>query len=169
MIQSYHHGRFEFFVAMIVIAIIALAAVSRYALMAEDARILRLEIISHQFITGAANLRAQFLVSNNASNPKQLDVSGQPVYFSDQAWPVTVTGPVTKDYRPTDEDCYQLWILLLQNPASISKGAAAKKHSEYRVVAQANNCRYGFTDGVAYFDYAPMDGRLIFISNTKGD
>jgi hypothetical protein len=89
LIQTYHHGRFELFVSLIVIAIVALAALSRYALMAEDARILRLQIISSHFMTGAANLRAQFLVSNTVnktSNQKMLGVSGQEFYFSDQGW-----------------------------------------------------------------------------------
>lgn len=171
MIQTYHHGRFEFFVAMIVIAIVALAAFSRYALIAEDARVLRLELISHHFMTGAANVRTQFLVEKSVgktSSHQQLNISGQPFYFSDQAWPVSVAGPVTNDYRPTLEDCYQLWMLLLQNPAPISKGAAAKNHYEYRVFIHANNCRYGFSDGTAYFDYLPIDGRLIFIPVVNG-
>ncbi len=163
MIQTYHHGRFEFFVAVIVIAIIALAALSRYSLMAEDAKVLRLEIISHQFMTGAANLRAQFFVSDKRGDSDQLHVSGQSVYFSGQGWPVSIAGPVANDYQPTDEDCYQLWMLLLQNPAPISKGIAAKKHHEYRVLAQASHCRYEFAEGHAHFDYAPLDGRLVFI------
>lgn len=162
MIQTYHHGRFEFFVAVIVIAIITLAALSRYSLMAEDARILRLELISHQFMTGAANLRAQFFVSNIADNQQLLNISGEELYFSDQGWPVSVAGAVIKDYQPTDEDCYQLWMLLLQNPAPISKGVEKDRH-EYRVFSQANNCRYEFIDRSAYFDYTPVNGRLIFI------
>jgi type II secretory pathway pseudopilin PulG len=166
LIQTYHHGRFEFFVVIIVVAILALAALSRYSLMAEDARVLRLELISHQFMTGAANLRAQFFVSNiidKTNNQNRLDVAGQGVYFSERGWPVSTAGPVAKNYQPTDEDCYQLWQLLLQNPAPITKGASAKSRREYRVFTQANGCRYQYTDGAAYFDYAPLDGRLIFI------
>lgn len=170
MIQTYHHGRFEFFVAVIVIAIIALAALGRYALMAKDARILRLEIISHHFMTGAANARIQYLVANIADKKgeqESLGLAGQALYFSAQGWPVSVAGPVADDYRVNDEDCYQLWQLLLQNPAPIAKGAAAKSPGEYRVFAQANNCRYEFTDGDAYFDYYPLDGRLIFIPDSN--
>ncbi|MDF3011841.1 MAG: hypothetical protein K0Q78_45 [Cellvibrio sp.] len=163
MIQTYHHGRFELFVAAIVIAIIALAALSRYSLMAEDAKILRLEIISHQFMTGASSLRAQFLINNIDDNQRQLQIAGRGLYFSEQGWPVTITGPVAKNYQPTDEDCYQLWMMLLQNPAPISKGRLKKSRREYQVSAQANNCRYAFVGGSAYFDYAPLDGRLIFI------
>jgi hypothetical protein len=166
LIQTYHHGRFEFFVAVIVIAIIALAALGRYALMAEDARILRLEIISHHFMTGAANARVQYLVTNitdKKGEQESLKLAGQSLYFSAQGWPVSVAEPVTDDYQVTDEDCYQLWQLLLQNPAPITKGATEKSHSEYRVFAHANSCRYEFTDVTAYFDYYPLDGRLIFI------
>jgi hypothetical protein len=165
LIQTYHHGRFEFFVAVIVIAIIALAALGRYSLMAKDARILRLEIISHHFMTGAANTRVQFLVTNTVDSrdgQKQLDLAGQTFYFSPQGWPVSISGPVANDYRPTDEDCYQLWQLLLQNPAPITKGLMGKSSQEYRVFSRDNSCRYAFSDGSAHFDYYPLDGRLIF-------
>lgn len=171
MIQTYHHGRFEFFVAMIVIAIVALGALSRYSLMAEDAKILRLQIISNQFMTGAANLRAHFLISSIADktkNQNQADIAGQHFYFSEQGWPVSIAKPVAQDYRPTDEDCYQLWMSLLQNPAPISKGATEKSQHEFRAFVQANNCRYEFSNGSAYFDYFPIDGKLIFIQNGEG-
>lgn len=164
MIQTYHHGRYEFFVAVIVIAIIALAGLSRYSLMAEDARILRLEIISHHFMTGAANARIQYLVSNivnKKSEQEPLDIAGKSLYFSPQGWPASVAGLVASDYQPNDEDCYQLWQLLLQNPAPLTKGAA-KSRREYRVISQANSCRYEFTDGTAHFDYYPLDGKLAF-------
>lgn len=150
---------------MIVIAIIALAAVGRYSLMADDARILRLEIISRNFMIGAANARAQFLVTNiirNKDNSEVSDIEGKRFYFSSQGWPVTVNGPVANSYQPTDEDCYQLWMFLLQNPAPITKGEKGENHDEYRAFAQANNCRYGFTDGTAYFDYYPLGGNLVF-------
>ncbi len=166
MIQTYHNGRFEFFVVVIVIAIIALAALGRYSLMAKDARILRLEIISHHFMTGAVNARVQYLlenVVNKKSKAEPLKLAGTLVYFSSQGWPVSLVGPVVADYQPTDEDCFQLWQLLLQNPAPITKGADSESRNEYRVFAQANNCRYGFTDGTAYFDYYMLDGKLLFI------
>jgi len=170
LIQTYHHGRFEFFVAVIVIALIALAALGRYSLMAEDARILRLEIISHHFMTGAANARIQFLVEtisrNHSLHKPYIEVSGQPLYFSPQGWPASVTGMVTDNYQPTDEQCYQLWMLVLQNPAPITKGKTTKSREEYRVFASANSCRYEFSDGTAYFDYYPLDGRLIFIPDS---
>jgi len=169
LIQAYHHGRFEFFVAVIVIAIIALAAVGRYSLMAEDARILRLEIISHHFMTGAANARVQFLVANIANNKsghKVVNLDGKAFYFSPQGWPVSVTGPVVDGYQLTDEDCYQLWLLVLQNPAPITKGANVKSRDDYRVYAQANSCRYAFADRVTYFDYYPLNGKLLFMPGT---
>jgi hypothetical protein len=134
--------------------------------MAEDARILRMEIISHHFMTGAANTRAQFLVANiSDKNGEQakLNFADKTVYFSAQGWPVSLAGPVPTNYQPTDDDCYQLWQLLLQNPAPIAKGATAKSSKEYRVYALANNCRYEFFDASVYFDYFPLDGRLIFM------
>ncbi len=150
---------------MIVIAIVALAALGRYSLMADDARILRLEIISHHFMTGAANARAQFLVTNlgvNKGEAGAFGLEGKMFYFSAQGWPVSVSGPVADNYRPNDDDCYQLWMLLLQNPAAVTQGEKVESRDEYRAFAQANNCRYEFTDGTAYFDYYPLDGRLVF-------
>lgn len=170
MIQTYHHGRFEFFVAVIVIAIVSLAALGRYSLMAEDARILRLEIISHHFITGAANMRVQFLVANvsgAADRQKPFQVSGKQIYFSQQGWPVSSETLVADNYQPTDEDCYQLWQLLLQNPAPIAKGATVISRKEYRTFAQTNYCRYQFNKGAAYFDYVPLDGSVSFISGAN--
>lgn len=151
---------------MIVTAVIALAALSRYSLMADDARILRLELISHHFMTGAANARAQFLVMSITGNKDELKVlgrEGKKFFFSSQGWPVSVNGPVGNNYQPNDDDCYQLWMLLLQNPAPITKGEKVESRDEYRVFAQANNCRYQFIDGTAYFDYYPLDGKLVFI------
>ena len=168
MIQTYHHGRFELFIAVIVIAIVALCAVGRYSLMAEDARILRLEIISHHFMTGAANMHIQFLLANIAGKDEEkqsLAITGKTVYFSQQGWPASVSAPVTNNYMVTDNDCYQLWQLLLQNPAPIAVGLQKKIKADYHVSAQGSNCRYQFSDGEAYFDYFPIDGRLIFISN----
>jgi hypothetical protein len=172
LIQTYHNGRFEFFVVVIVIAIITLAAIGRYSLMAKDARILRLEIISHHFMTGAANARVEYLVENvvnKTSRSEPLKLAETVVYFSPQGWPVSLSNPVTADYQPTDEDCFRLWHLLLQNPAPITKGADSKSRNDYRVFAQANNCRYGFADGTAYFNYYPLEGRLLFIPVNDAD
>lgn len=170
MIQIYHRGRFEFFVVVVVIAIIALAALGRYALMAQDARILRLEILSHHFMTGAANARIQYLVArvvHKESEREPFDLAGRFFYFSSQGWPVSMVGPVASNYQITDEDCHQLWHLVLQNPAPITPGSTSKGVNEYRVFAHSNSCRYGFLDGTAYFDYYPLDGQLRFVSKAK--
>lgn len=171
MIQTYHHGRFEFFVAVIVIAIIALAAFGRYSLMAKDTRILRLEVISHHFMTGAANTRIQFLleaISNrNALFDRHLTIAGKKLYFSPQGWPASVAGVVADNFQLTDEDCYQLWALVLQNPAPIAKGAEASPRGEYRSLAQQDSCRYQYEEGGAYFDYYPATGRLVFVADAN--
>lgn len=167
MIQTYHQGRFEFFVAVIVIAIIALAGLGRYALMAEDARILRLEIISHHFMTGAANARVQYLVHSLTSKKdaqKPFEVAGQLFFYSDQGWPVTTVGSVGKNHQLGDKDCYHLWQSFLQNPPAISLGKKVNASHEFHVFAHANSCQFGYSDGTTYFDYYPLDGRLIFAS-----
>lgn len=170
MIQAYHHGRFELFVSLIVISIIALAAFGRYSFMAEDARILRLEVLSHHFMTGAANVRVQYLMESitnkDTSFTQPFTIDNKTVYFSPQGWPTSVQGTVTDDYQSIEEDCYQLWQLFLQNPAPIAKGVAAKPRGEYRVVVYAGACRYQYEDGSAYFDYFPLTGRLVFVPDS---
>lgn len=170
MNQSYHYGRFEFFVVATVIAIIAIAAISRYSFMAEGARILRLEIISHHFMTGAANMRVQFFLVNatNGVNVKSLEINDQTLFFSPQGWPVSLKDSISSHYQPTDEDCYQLWQLLLQNPAPIIKGSTIEARKEFRAFSQPNSCRYQFSDGSSYFDYYPLDGGLVFTHQGEG-
>lgn len=166
MAQTYYHGRFEFFVVTAVIAIVALMAAGRYSVMAEEARILGLQTISHHFMTGASNLRIQFLLAgsaNKSNEERQLTIEGSLMYFSSQGWPASVSGPVDVNYRPTDEDCYQFWQQTLQNAAPITLGEFQEGKEEYRVFSGANNCRYEFMDGTAYFDYLPLDGRVIFV------
>lgn len=171
MIQSYHHERFEFFVSIVVIAIIALAALSHYLFMAEDSRILRMEILSRHFMTGAANARVQYLLETAANEEllekHYLTPDGKAFHFSSQGWPISVSSMATDKYQPSEEDCYQLWMLLLQNPAPIAKGIQAKPTGEYRVLAQGDKCRYQYEDADAYFDYFPETGRLNFVANGR--
>jgi len=166
LIQSYSRGRFEFFVVATIIALIALVALDRYSLLTKEARVLRLEIISHSFMTGAANLRVEFLISH-ISTPdihyaKGLIVDGKLIYVSEQGWPASVTTPVTSKFQPTDMDCYHLWNTLLQNPAPITAGQFTDSRHKYRAFAQLNRCRYAMAGGDAYFDYFPLTGQLLF-------
>lgn len=166
MIQSYSRGRFEYFVVATVIALVALVALDRYTLMIKDARVLRLEIISHHFMTAAANMRVEFLLSHVTKPSMQVQngllVDGRLVYVSEQGWPASVTTPVATDFQPADSDCYQLWQLLLQNPAPITIGQFTAKPYKYRTFAQLDRCRYSLDEGDAYFDYFPVTGRLLF-------
>lgn len=167
MIQTYHHGRFEFFLAATIISIVVFFGLGRYSFIANDARALRMKIISHHFMTGVANVRVQFLLanlSNEKSTIRYIIISGQKFYFSDQGWPTSVSGPPSADYLPTDDDCYHLWHLALQNPPPITKGRV-ENFKNYRLFADSSRCRYESTDHVAHFDYYPSDGTLIFLSN----
>lgn len=165
MIQGYSR-RFEFFIVATVIALIALVALDRYTLMAKDARVLRLEIISHHFMTAAANFRSEFLVSNvvnsTGNTPKGLLINGKLLHASPQGWPASVSVGVTEVFSPSDEDCYQLWQLLLQNPGQIAVGQFTVDSSQYRVFSRSEACRYLLVDDGAYFDYFPLSGRLLF-------
>lgn len=165
MIQGYSRGRFEYFVVATVIALIALIALDRYTLMISEARILRLEIISHHFMTAAANVRTEYLVSRiqGAEHfiPGGIPVGDKIIHVTEQGWPASVM-PLADDFKPSDGDCYQLWQLLLLNPAPVSVGQQVSGTNKYLAFAQADHCRYMMADGEAYFDYFPVSGRLLF-------
>ncbi len=166
MNQSYSKGKFEYFVVATIVALVTLIALDRYTLIAKDARILRLEIISHHFMIAAANMRIEFLTSRitspSLSAQKALSIDGKLIFVSDQGWPVSTVAPVTDNFQPSDADCYQLWQLLLQNPAPISTGQYSVNKYKYRTFAYLNHCRYELANGDALFDYFPLSGRLLF-------
>lgn len=149
-----------------VIALIALIALDRYTLMTKDARVLRLEIISHHFMTAAATLRTKFLLTKAAKIPGQLHtgllIDGQLIYLSSDGWPASFTAPINQRFQPSDEDCSRLWALLLQDPAPITTGQFTDQPRKYRAYAQTSACRYELASGEAYFDYFPLTGRLLF-------
>lgn len=170
MRQSYSRGRFELFIVATVIALIALVALDRYTLIAKKTRILRLEIISHHFMIAAANFRSEILISEALKLPadlnkgfvkKGLSIDGKLLYASPQGWPASLSA-VSEDFHPTDEDCYQLWQLLLQNPPNITFGEFTADTRQYHAFARADACRYLSVSDKAYFDYFPLSGRLLF-------
>ncbi len=171
MSQSDSRRRFEYFIVATIIAIIALVALDRYSQTAKKTRILRLEIISHHFLTAAANFRSEFLISKVLKNPndanKGLLINGKWLYASPQGWPASVSPVVGETFRPKDVDCYQLWQLLLLNPAPITPAEFSESTHELRAFARAEACRYLSVVEGAYFDYFPLTGQLLFsvISN----
>lgn len=171
--NTYHNGRFEWFVVAIVIAILTLVALSRYWFMAEDARILRMQILAHRFVTAAANARIEFLVSDSVSkgDPAQryLTIANRAVYFSAQAWPVAVSGPVIDGFSLQEEDCAQLWVLLMQNPAALSRTSQPDNNAEYQLYTGDLVCRFELVNGTAFFDYYPIDGRMLFVAGGESN
>ena len=65
---------------------------------------------------------------------------------------------------PLLENCYQLWLHFLQNPAPISlEGKAPFGSREFHVLVVGNSCRYQLFDaagGEYFFDYFPWEGRM---------
>lgn len=166
MVQGYRRSRFEIFVVASVIGLVALVAIDRYSLMIRDSRVLRLEIISHHFMTAAANTRVEFLVSQviaSSSHAKQaILVDGKLIYVSEQGWPLSASPVVDLKFQPTDEDCYLLWNIFLQNPAPLTRGEFTKIKRDYRTFARRDSCRYSLDEDKAYFDYYLLSGRLFF-------
>jgi len=171
VIRGYSQGRYEFFIVIIVIAIIAAIALGRYQQLTTVARDLGFEIISHHFMKGAADARVQWLLQPHTEiaqdkRKEPLVISGQSIYFSSQAWPASTQGYVNKNFQPTVDDCYGLWMALLQNPAPISKeGSKPFGSRQYHATTYGKACRYyqasGNKNSAYYFDYFPLEGRVL--------
>jgi len=175
VIKPYGRGRFEIFVVAAAIGIIATVGLARYSLLARDARNLSFELTAHYFMTGAANLRTQWLMVRNADGGAESYLSAYAeeasknlsgaLIFSSQGWPLGLVAPSALDLPPIIENCYQLWMSLLQDPAPISiEGKTVLGNNDYHVSVQGNACRYRLYDeqgGDYYFDYFPEDGRML--------
>lgn len=166
MAQVNNRARFEKYVAATVIAVVVLVAIDRYTKMANDVEIFRLKIISHHFSTAAANYRSEFLISKISKknqNPENgLLVSGRIVFATDQGWPASVTNGINSTFRPNDDDCYQLWKLLLVNPAPIAPGEFGSVAEEYRAFSIDGACRYQLSSQRVFFEYFPLSGQVLF-------
>jgi hypothetical protein len=164
--QDYYRDRFVFIVSVIVIAIIAMAALGRYIVLAKDTEILRFKVISYHFMTAAANARVEYLLTkiqdSSVEEKKKITLAGTEIYMSNQGWPAAIKDPVANPDYPSDEDCYALWILLLQNPAAIAKQNQLDSKAHYLVSAMRDRCRYQMASKDAFFDYFPQEGRVIF-------
>lgn len=169
LLQGYRR-KLEFFLVAIIVAVLFATAFERYAELAKEAKILRLRVISEHFLTAAINLRIESLLSKipslETTAQKGVMVDGKVLYVSDQGWPLS-TSPLSHNYRPTDTDCYELWQILLQNPASITLGEFTQASADYRVFARGDVCRYAMTNDAYFFDYIPVTGKLLFSSPVK--
>jgi hypothetical protein len=171
VIKTYSLGRFEIFVVVAAISIVAIVAMARYGNLAKDARNLQFELIAHHFMTGAANTRTQWLLAQIAhkgmaeEGKARLLIGGHSIFFSTQGWPLGVTPVTLETEPPLLENCYQLWMLLLQNPAPLAmQGMGGAKGHDYQVSQVGSACRYSLIDsenGDYYFDYFPWEGRML--------
>lgn len=146
-----------------IVAIVAFIAFERYALLAKDARVLRLRVISEHFMTAAVNLRIEYLLSNavgTRSPVRGLMVDGKLVYLSEQGWPASTITPVSASFHPDDSECFELWRILLQNPSPIALGQYGNAEEDYKTFALGTGCRYSLKDGEFYFDYFPNTGKI---------
>lgn len=166
MAQVNDRSRFEKYVAATVIAIVVLVGIDRYTIMTGDVEVLRLKIISHHFSTAAANFRSEFLISKISKkypdSNNGLLISGKFIFATAQGWPASVTNSVTEQFRPNDDDCYQLWKLLLVNPALITRGQFGVEAEDYRAFSKGDACRYQLSSQNVFFEYSPQTGQVLF-------
>lgn len=169
MIQGINKRYLEYFVVAIVIAVLILTALNYYILIAKDSAVLRLQIISQSFMTGAANARAAYFLRYTGKEASAQDVyklGDKALYFSDQGWPVSTQPPSPLNHL-THQDCYEFWQIFLQNPEIISSPSKELDDAAIQVFAFQSACRYQLKTGDAWFEYYPWEGRLHFSSTSS--
>lgn len=158
--------KLEFFLVAIIFSTLVFIAAGRYSELAKETQILRLKVISEHFITSAVYLRIEYLVSKTSAtqttDERGVMVEGKLIYVSEGGWPASSRSPVRENFHPADADCYELWQVLLQNPASIAIGKFASTREEYRAYANGESCRYTIANGTFYFDYFPLTGERTY-------
>ena len=173
MIQGINKRYLEYFFVAMIVAVIVLMALNRYTLIAKDSAVLRLQIISQNFMIGAANARAEYYLRNVVGDDDGITLTSgfslgeKKFYFSAQGWPVS-TRPLLANNFPTHEDCHNLWQAVLQNPEPISSPFKQVRGALIQVFAVKSICRYQLKTGDAWFEYSPADGQLHFSSVSSG-
>ena len=178
MIKYSGLGRFEFFVVSVVISIIVLVAMGRYMTLAQEARTLSFELMSHHFMTAAVNAKTQWLLTvvnqgKVQANNFSITTEVGSLYFTEKGWPLSENPERAGAVEPNLADCYRLWVFLLQPPEAISiQGEASYASQKYHVSLVPNGCRYFLAtdeNKQFYFDYLPKDGRVLLSESARRD
>jgi hypothetical protein len=171
---------FEFYVVMVAISVVVLVAIQRYTQLAEQVQVFSFEVLAQRFGTAVYNLRAKwFLHQQDARYNNVIVVDGVGFLISEQGWPLSVVDaksqenaaavlvqPRTKTDRIGVNDCYQLWMNLLQNPEQISYagGDAYGTRPYHLTLTPRGTCRYQLypvSSNSIDFEYSPISGQVI--------
>lgn len=167
--NSYRFGRYEFFIVIILIALVLSVGIKRYLSLADSAQALRFQILANHFAQGAANARANWIIAAHSSARQvarpmfTMPVGAVEFFFSPQGWPLTTDSVAAMENTFSLNDCHLLWKGLLQNPPELKLLSEVAGAGEYRFSIEDDQCRYWwFIAGNAsgYFDYKPQEGTV---------
>ena len=167
---------FEFYFVMSVIGIIVLVGLQRYFQLAEETQRFSFQIVAQHFNTSVYNFHTQWIVAQQTTTEqKVIDFGGKTEIESNRAgWPLRLAKPQQIDTpeKISVEDCYELWMALLQNPPSISRsgGDAYGSRAYHLSLTSDNSCRYEFITSKPseyFFDYIPDSGQVILHTPAK--
>ncbi|MEX1032456.1 MAG: type II secretion system protein [Cellvibrionaceae bacterium] len=171
----------ELVAVVVIIGILAASGLVYYERALDDARRVGVELLASRFAAATALMRAQWIVEGGrqGNGGKSVEVDNLTIFLNEFGWPANTDGGSPRSTDQTAEECYQVWQMVLQNPALATvegrveatvDGAArnnpeAKGRQRYHV-SQIDNqaCRYELltnSDGMHFFDYNLRTGRVL--------
>ncbi|MCW8196632.1 prepilin-type N-terminal cleavage/methylation domain-containing protein [Proteobacteria bacterium 005FR1] len=167
---------FTFLELIAVVAIIAVLASSGtvyYGKLLEESRRTGVEILAHRFTAAVALIHAQWIVGGGYSaGGMWVDVDGIEVFLNEKGWVANTTGSSAGLNDQTAEECHQIWMAILQNPAlatvdaqSTAEGDDTARNQRYHI-SQVDGyvCRYELVTspaGTHFFDYNLTTGQVL--------
>jgi hypothetical protein len=164
MKRSMGFSRFEFYVVLSVVSVVALFGIQRYSDIAKEAQRFGFEALAQNFSATVYNYRSRWILDQQRDK-NVLEVDGSLVQFSMQGWPLAVLSNENVYAGVTLSSCASLWKTFLQNPPTLSyKGSQASGTATYHLVINSENlCRFERTVSESpgfYFEYSPVSGEV---------
>lgn len=181
----------ESIIVIVIIGILYSTGLTYYGQKVDHSRRVGIEAQASHFTAAIAGIHAQWLIARPKGGIASVDVDGVTVYLNYRGWPThtspqwteSVSGqPLSSAVRvqksaqqtlaqkPDDsaQHCYQLWNVLLQNPAPVSvEGNQAWGAYDYHISSPSQRiCRYELAiapRGSHFYDYI-LDTGQIFVT-----
>jgi MSHA pilin protein MshB len=168
MKQARGFTKFEFYIVVSVIGIVALVAVQRYLHLADEVRRLNFETLAKHFTTAVYNYRARWIMAQQYAYTSQLNLDGLVLNFSAQGWPLgvlTSSSSLPPLVEVSINSCLSLWNNFLQNPPAISYagGDPYGSHRYHLSLSSERSCQFELITKdprAMYFEYAPLSGAV---------
>jgi len=163
---------FELVVVAVVIGILASVGLEYYSQAIEESHRVGVEAQASNFTTAVAGVHTQWLLDSVKSRVSRVEIDGLQFYVSKRGWPahVNVRGTKKKGKKSgknweSSQNCYDLWISLLQNPtpATVEGNDQWGKYDYHISAVGGEFCRYELTvkpKGSHFFDYVLGTGQV---------